>query len=236
MWDVKKVISLLLLLSIVLLGVQPLAQAEQLNNSVKECMDNPDKCKEQESKETKESKDSEAAEGQPEQDESGKVGLTSWDFIKMILATGFTIGLLYALLKFINKKSKVYNRSQLVENLGGTALGANRSVQLIKVGKRILVVGVGENIQLLKEIDNSEEYSQIIKEHNDKLEQLIRPSDIVTKVMKRTQQTEESKQGSQNFSTLLGIQLAEMKKGRKKLFDELERKGQKKDESIHGVF
>ncbi|MEC1892781.1 flagellar biosynthetic protein FliO [Cytobacillus firmus] len=230
MWNVKKVISLLLLLSIVLLGVQPLAQAEQLNNSVKECMDNPDKCKEQESKETKESKDSEAAEGQPEKDESGKVGLTSWDFIKMILATGFTIGLLYALLKFINKKSKVYNRSQLVENLGGTALGANRSVQLIKVGKRILVVGVGENIQLLKEIDNSEEYSQIIKEHNDKLEQLIRPSDIVTKVMKRTQQTEESKQGSQNFSTLLGIQLAEMKKGRKKLFDELERKGQKKDE------
>jgi flagellar protein FliO/FliZ len=229
-WNVKKVISLLLLLSIVLLGVQPLAQAEQLNNSVKECMDTPDKCKEQGSKEPKESKDSEAAEGQPEQDESGKIGLTSWDFIKMILATGFTIGLLYALLKFINKKSKVYNRSQLVENLGGAALGANRSVQLIKVGKRILVVGVGENIQLLKEIDNSEEYSQIIKEHNDKLEQLIRPSDIVTKVMKRTQQTEENKQGSQNFSALLGIQLAEMKKGRKKLFDELERKGQKKDE------
>ncbi|OMF63193.1 flagellar biosynthesis protein FliZ [Paenibacillus sp. FSL R5-0490] len=225
--NVKKVISLLLLFSIVLLGVQPQAQAEQLNNSVKECMKNSEECGKQE---LKESKDSKTAEGQNQQDESGKIGLTFWDFIKMILATGFTIGLLYGLLKFINKKSKVYNRSQLVENLGGTALGANRSIQLIKVGQRILVVGVGENIQLLKEIDNSEEYSQIIKEHNDKLEQLIRPSDIVTKVMKRTQQTEESKQGSQNFSTLLGIQLAEMKKGRKKLFDELERKGQKKDE------
>ncbi|MEK3855103.1 flagellar biosynthetic protein FliO [Cytobacillus sp. FSL H8-0458] len=224
MWNVKKVISLLLLLSIVLLGVQPLVHAEQLNNSVKECMKSPEECEKQE---LKGSKGSKTAEGQNQQDESGKIGLTFWDFIKMILATGFTIGLLYALLKFINKKSKVYNRSQLVENLGGTALGANRSVQLIKVGKRILVVGVGENIQLLKEIDNSEEYSQIIKEHNDKLEQLIRPSDIVTKVMKRTQQTEENKQ---NFSALLGMQLDEMKKGRKKLFDELERKGQKKDE------
>ncbi|UOE57168.1 flagellar biosynthetic protein FliO [Bacillus sp. CMF12] len=225
--NVKKVISLLLLFSIVLLGVQPLAQAEQLNNSVKECMENPEECEKQETKETKESK---TDEGQTQQDKSGTIGLTFWDFIKMILATGFTIGLLYALLKFINKKSKVYNRSQLVENLGGTALGANRSVQLIKVGNRIFVVGVGENIQLLKEIDDSEEYSQIIKEHNDKLEQLIRPSDIVTKVMKRTQQTEGSKQDSPNFSAMLGIQLDDIKKGRKKLFDELERKGQKKDE------
>jgi flagellar protein FliO/FliZ len=226
-WNVKKVISLLLLFSIVLLGVQPLAQAEQLNNSVKECMESPEECGKQE---LKKSKDLKTAEGQAQQGESGKIGLTFWDFIKMILATGFTIGLLYALLKFINKKSKVYNRSQLVENLGGTALGSNRSVQLIKVGKRILVVGVGENIQLLKEIDNSEEYTQIIKEHNDKLELLIRPSDIVTKVIKRTQQTEENKEGSQNFAALLGTQLAEMKKGRKILFDELERKGQKKDE------
>ncbi|AND39403.1 MULTISPECIES: flagellar biosynthetic protein FliO [Cytobacillus] len=225
--NVKKVISLLLLFSIVLLGLQPLAQAEQLNNSVKECMENPKECEKQE---TKESKDLKTDEGQIQQDKSGKIGLTFWDFIKMILATGFTIGLLYALLKFINKKSKVYNRSQLVENLGGTALGANRSVQLIKVGNRIFVVGVGENIQLLKEIDDSEEYSQIIKEHNDKLEQLIRPSDIVTKVMKRTQQTEGSKQSSPNFSSLLGMQLDDIKKGRKKLFDELERKGQKKDE------
>ncbi|MDF2039724.1 flagellar biosynthetic protein FliO [Cytobacillus oceanisediminis] len=222
--NVKKVISLLLLFSIVLLGVQPLAQAEQLNNSVKECMENPEECEKQETKESK------TDEGQTQQDKSGTIGLTFWDFIKMILATGFTIGLLYALLKFINKKSKVYNRSQLVENLGGTALGANRSVQLIKVGNRIFVVGVGENIQLLKEIDDSEEYSQIIKEHNDKLEQLIRPSDIVTKVMKRTQQTEGSKQDSPNFSTMLGIQLNDIKKGRKKLFDELARKGQKKDE------
>ncbi|MCM3704185.1 MULTISPECIES: flagellar biosynthetic protein FliO [Cytobacillus] len=226
MWNVKKVISLLLLFSIVVLGVQTQAQAEQLNNSVKECIKNPE-CGKQD---LKESKDLKSAEGQTHQDESGKIGLTFWDFIKMILATGFMVGLLYALLKFINKKSKVYNRSQLVENLGGTALGANRSIQLIKVGKRILVVGVGEDIQLLKEIDNSEEYSQIIEAHNDKLEQLIRPSDIVTKVMKRTQQTEKNKEGSQNFAALLGTQLDDMKRGRKKLFDELERKGQKKDE------
>ena len=44
----------------------------------------------------------------------------------------------------------------------GTTLGANRSVQLIKIGNQLLIVGVGENIQLLKEIDDEQEYEQII--------------------------------------------------------------------------
>lgn len=216
MLNVRKMLALLLLISIVLLGMQPLAHAEQLNNSVKECMENPEECGKEEI--TTEEKT-------PVQQEGGTVGLTFWDFFKMILATIFTVGLLYVLLKFINKKSKVYNRSQIVENLGGTALGSNRSIQLIKVGNRILVVGVGENIQLLKEIDDSKEYSQIITEHNDKMEQLIRPSDIVTKVMKRAKQSEGVNQNNPKFSALLGQQLDEIKKGRRKLFDEIERKG-----------
>lgn len=217
----RKMIALFLLISIVLQGMLPQAHAEQLNNSVKECMENPEKCEEK---------------GAPREDgstalrDSGTVGLTFWDFFKMILATVFTVGLLYVLLKFINKKSKLYNRSHIVENLGGTALGGNRSVQLIKVGKRILVVGVGENIQLLSEIDDSEEYSQIITEHNDKMEQLIRPSDIVTKVMNRTQQSDGNIQSNPTFSALLGKQLDEIKKGRHKLFEEIERKGKNKNE------
>jgi flagellar protein FliO/FliZ len=55
------------------------------------------------------------------------------------------------------------------------------------------------------------------------MEQLIRPSDIVTKVMKRTKQSDN--QNNPKFSALLGQQLDEIKKGRRKLFDEIERKG-----------
>ena len=72
----------------------------------------------------------------------------------MIFATVFVVGLLYFVLKFVNKNGRLFKSTQLIENLGGTALGANRSVQLIKVGNRLLIVGVGENIQLLKEIED----------------------------------------------------------------------------------
>ena len=89
----------------------------------------------------------------------------------MIFATVFVVGLLYFVLKFVNKKGRLFKRTQLIENLGGTTLGANRSVQLIKVGNRLFIVGVGENIQLLKEIEEEQEYEQIISEYNNQINQ-----------------------------------------------------------------
>ncbi|RID88151.1 flagellar biosynthesis protein FliZ [Mesobacillus zeae] len=195
--------------------------AEQLN-SVKDCLDNKAGCGEVKEKEAKQDKD-----GKPE----AKVGVTIWDFIRMILATAFVVGLLYLLLKYINKRSMTYKRSQLVENLGGTSLGTNRSIQVVKAGNRLLVVGVGENIQLLKEIDDPEEFRQIIEEHNNKLEQLIQPSDIVTKLLKRTNSTENSgKQEGTHFSAMLKMQLEEAAKGRKKLYEEIGKKGKEGNE------
>ena len=91
----------------------------------------------------------------------------------MIFATMFVVGLLYSVLKFVNKKIDLFKSTHLIENLGGTMLGANRSVQLIKIGNRLLLVGVGENIQLLKEIENEQECEQIILEYNNQINQLV---------------------------------------------------------------
>src|SRR5690606_15758640 len=130
---VKRIFLLLLLMAIALQGFDLQANAEQLNNSVKDCMEHPETCGENQVSTDQEEPTS--------RDESTNVGLNAWDFIKMIFATIFVIALLYFLLKFINKRSKQYKSTQLVENLGGTTLGTNRSVQLIKVGEHILVVG-----------------------------------------------------------------------------------------------
>ncbi|MCY8586897.1 flagellar biosynthetic protein FliO, partial [Bacillus haynesii] len=65
-----------------------------------------------------------------------------FDFVKMIGALLFVIFLIYALVKFMNKRNRLLKPFQYVENIGGTSLGQNKSVQLIKVGNRVLVVGV----------------------------------------------------------------------------------------------
>ncbi|WP_413231378.1 flagellar biosynthetic protein FliO [Mesobacillus sp. S13] len=211
--------STILFLLAALLSPIGLASAEQLNKSVQDCMKNPESCDDgQADKTTKQSDDT----------TKSQVGVGFLDFLRMILATAFVAALIYFLLKFINKKSIMYKSSQLVENLGGTSLGANRSVQIVKAGNKLLIVGVGENIQLLKEIDDPEEYSQVIQEYNNKMEQLVQPSDIVTRLLKRAKKDGGNQRSE--FSALLKNQLNDMASGRKKMLEEIQKKGSEKDE------
>lgn len=210
--------SILLFLLAALLVPTDWANAEQLNKSAKDWIENPDTFDKEKAEKTElEAKEKEV-----------NVGVTISDFLRMIIATVFVAGLLYFLLKFINKKSISYKSSQLVENLGGTNLGANRSVQIVKAGNRLLIVGVGENIQLLKEIDNPEEIKSVMNEYNSKMELLVQPSDIVTKFLKRTNKEHSTENSS--FSLLLKNQLNELSSGRKKMFEELQKKGPDKNE------
>ncbi|MFT4413574.1 flagellar biosynthetic protein FliO [Fredinandcohnia humi] len=157
----------------------------------------------------------------------GSNELTAVDFFKMIFTTLFVIALIYVLLKFVNKRNRFFNQYKFIENLGGTSLGTNRSIQIIKVGDRILVVGVGESIQLLKEIDDTDEINEILEQHNSKLETMIQPRDIITKLLEKRNKTKSSQQDV--FSTILQKQLSEIKQGRKKIVEQLEDKESSKE-------
>ncbi|WYP28548.1 flagellar biosynthetic protein FliO [Alkalihalobacillus sp. FSL W8-0930] len=89
--------------------------------------------------------------------------------LKLIGSLALIIALMYGLVRFLGKRTKTFRQSQVLENIGGMPLGPNRSIQLIKVGDRVLVVGVGESIQLLKEIDSEEELDELkrIQEEQD---------------------------------------------------------------------
>lgn len=80
---------------------------------------------------------------------------------------------------------------------------------------------------MLKEIDDEDEARQMIEEYNNRMDQLVQPSDIVTKLIERTKNRKQKnpleEEGS--FAKVLKGQLEEISKGRKKLFDEMEKKG-----------
>ncbi|MCM3600177.1 flagellar biosynthetic protein FliO [Robertmurraya korlensis] len=216
--------KVLLLVLIALLGSNQGAFAEQFN-SIKDCLEDESKCSEDQLKEVENNEETTTDNNEA----TPTVGLTFWDFLKMIFATIFVIALLYAVLKFINKRSRSFSSNQLVENLGGTALGTNRSIQIVKIGNRVLVVGVGEDVKLLKEIDDDEEARQIIEDYNHRMDQLVQPSDIVTKLIERTRNIKQGTSREEtSFSSTLKAQLEELSKGRKKLFDEMEKKGSDK--------
>ncbi len=153
--------------------------------------------------------------------------LTAGDFFKMIFTTLFVITLIYLLLKFVNKRNRMFNQHRFIENLGGTSLGTNRSIQIVKVGDRILVVGVGDNVQLLKEIKDTNEMNEILEQHNASLDSMMQPRDILNRMIQKRKEVRDGDQT--HFSSMLQKQLSELKQGRKKIVEQFESKESSKE-------
>jgi flagellar protein FliO/FliZ len=201
-------------------GIQSQAFAQTTNQSVKECLEQPENCGEEQGAEVIDGQtDGEQLEASKE---SKAIGLNFGDFFKMIFATLFVVALLYVVLKLVNKKGMLHNKSDTLVSLGGLTVGTNRSVQLIKVGERLLVVGVGENIQLLTEIEKGQEFDQIIINYNQKLDEIAQPSDFITRIVQFIKGRKKEETGEQtSFQMLLKKQLNELSNQRKKTLEEL---------------
>lgn len=140
-------------------------------------------------------------------------------FFQLFLALAVIIVMIYATIRFIGKRSQSYQAHRTLQNLGGVPVGSNRSVQLVKVGKSVLVVGVGESIQLLKEITDDEEIEKII-EDNNLLDQQQPLSSLVQWVKQKSAGEGEYFNNSSNkshFKSVLERQLTDVKESQKKV-------------------
>ncbi|MFC0271306.1 flagellar biosynthetic protein FliO [Metabacillus herbersteinensis] len=224
----RRLILLLFIISIFLAPPLSLTvKAEQSNGSVYELL-NPDEEKKEETEEEP------VPEDKPIEVEKNNESLsvTAGDMIKMVFALAFVLFLIYFLLKFVTKRNRLFQQFRYIENIGGTSLGPNKSVQMIKVGERVLVVGVGETIQLLKEIDDIDECEKILVEHERKHQQTIEPMDVFQKVSQQLlRKSPNVKSGSPStFSTTFKEQLNNIKNERSEQFEDLKRKGLNKNE------
>ncbi|MBB4823919.1 flagellar protein FliO/FliZ [Sporosarcina luteola] len=161
------------------------------------------------------------------------VGLSWLDYGKTLFAFVFVIGLLFVLLKFINRKNKSYQSNKLMKNLGGLALGQQKSIQLVNIGDAYYIVGVGENVELLKEITDPEEIRRLQNYFEDSDETLAdglldRLFSKVTK--KEVQQASKDGQDEKQFGQLFSERIEQMKADRKHHMKRLEEKENRKDE------
>lgn len=152
-----------------------------------------------------------------------EVGLNAWDFIQMIFATVFVVGLLYGLLKFVNKKSRSYKSTNVVNHLGGTALGQNRSVQVVKIGEKVYILGVGENVQLISEVADKEERDTLLKNYEEQGDQSLPAKQFLTQPFKIMKKSKSEQVKNQSFQDILSKQLADMKKKRSDQLENLKK-------------
>jgi flagellar protein FliO/FliZ len=214
-------VRLMILISLIffLFQSQQAVFAGTFEGNVKECYNQPSKCKVDAKKAAPSNKDSSL---------TSSPGITFVDVLKMIMALVFVIALIYFLLKFINNKGKSYQQNKLMHNLGGTSLGGNKSVQLVKIGERILVLGVGEDIRLLKEVDSQSEVENMVEYFESKQEQFGQSKDLFTNLWNKwrdkQKKVQKSQHESQSFQSVLKGQLDQMKHDRKRIMKEWEKK------------
>lgn len=168
-----------------------------------ECLQNPEQCQQ----------DSTAVENN---DEKAAVGLTAWDYIKMLLALIFVLLLLVWVLKFINKKSFHFQQNNLVRNIGGISLGSQKSVQILQIGDKLYVVGVGENVELIKEISEEDEIEKLLSFYKEK-QTLTTSSPYIAELFKKFKGQPEARENDSDadFGDLLNKKLSDIQDARR---------------------
>lgn len=82
-------------------------------------------------------------------------------FATVALVLLLIIGLIILLVKIAARKDMPWMKNRAIQSLGGIALGQHKSLQIIDLGEKIYVIGVGENVQLIDKIEQKHEMKAI---------------------------------------------------------------------------
>lgn len=205
----------LILLAIFLWNDGLSVHAEQVN--VKDCIENNEECLE----DVEEPVEFEDSNNELLQniDERGPSSIV-FNFIKMFFALLLILALLYGILIILRRRKKLYQHSNLLENLGGIPLGPNKSIQIVRVGSSLYLIGVGDNIEMLQEITDEELKTALLEE---KEEDSLPVANMVFNLFQGKQKKNNQKT-LQSFSENLQEELKKFRTNRKNLMDEFNKK------------
>ncbi|WP_052948660.1 flagellar biosynthetic protein FliO [Mesobacillus campisalis] len=76
---------------------------------------------------------------------------------QLLFYTLLIVAMIYGLIKFLASRQKKLQPNQAIDLIGGAALGTNKSLQLVKVGGKVFLLGVADQITLIKEFSGEDE-------------------------------------------------------------------------------
>src|SRR5699024_8030663 len=180
-------------------------EAKTLN--VKDCIENGEDCSEPSS--------TEISEEENEQELNSRSNSSLFlDLVKMVFALLLVLALIYFFLKFINKRNTLHQQRAL-QNLGGISVGPSKSVQIIRVGSKYYLIGVGDNVEMLNEITDEKLIEELI---NDLEKDNIRFDKFLSNLSRISKTRKESTNSTEkNFKKMFSDELASLKENRNDL-------------------
>ncbi|WP_371753269.1 flagellar biosynthetic protein FliO [Ferviditalea candida] len=89
------------------------------------------------------------------------VGSYIGSLLTVVIALVVIIGLIILLIRFLAFKNRSFMSNRTIRILGGVPLGQNKSLQIVEIGQKIYMIGVGEDIRLIDKIDDPEEVQRL---------------------------------------------------------------------------
>lgn len=90
------------------------------------------------------------------------LGNSTGSILKVIFFLALIIGLIILLIKFLAQKSKPWMSNRAMQVLGGVTLGQHKSLQVVRIGEALYIIGVGDDVNLLHRIDDAEETAALL--------------------------------------------------------------------------
>lgn len=92
---------------------------------------------------------------------------SSYLFFQLIISLALVLGLIYLFFWLLKKKNSLTG-SRLYNHLGGIPLGQNKSVQIIEIGSKIYILGIGEDIRTISILSDEEEIEALKNSLNER--------------------------------------------------------------------
>jgi len=144
------------------------------------------------------------------------------NIVKMVFALLLILALIYTLLWFL-KKRRSYEKAGSLENIGGISVGQQKSVQIIRIGDKMYLLGVGSNVELLKEL-SEEESENILQDMNQS--SASPAGSFVQDILKKWnyKRTNETQATEKQFKKSFKQELDKLKEQRHQMIDDYNKK------------
>lgn len=82
--------------------------------------------------------------------------------LNMVAALSLVLALIYIIYRIFFRRQSLFRQAGGIRYLGGYPLGPQKSVQLVEIAGKIYVLGVADDVRLLRLIDDPEETEKVI--------------------------------------------------------------------------
>lgn len=204
--------SFILLLAISICSILMASPVYAKDKHVTDCLDNQEDCQELYDSSVDNKVNQKAADVDGSKVKSSSLFI---NIVKMIIALLFILVLIYALLWFIKRKNHLFPQAGVMENLGGITVGQQKSIQLVRIGDSIFIVGIGDNVELLQEIEDETLKKEILEQK----ESALQTPKLLQGIWKKKQMASEN-----TFTTAFRNELTKIKINRSKLMQKAEKR------------